>query len=794
MKTEIEQLDKKQEIIGLTSKQVEDRKRAKLTNEEVKPPSKSTLDIVITNVFTYFNLIFALIATILILVKSYRDLTFLPIIISNIVIGIVQELRSKKILDKLKMLNAPFAIVIRDGKEEKIPAKDLVKDDIVIFKAGDQICADALIIEGNVNVNESLLTGEADEIEKSKGNKLLSGSFIVSGKCYAKLTHVGAESYISKLTIQAKKGKKGEQSEMIRSLNMIVKFAGIIIIPIGAALFLEQYKFEGIPLKESVQAMVAAIIGMIPEGLFLLASVTLAISAIKLAKHKVLIHDMKSIETLARVNVLCVDKTGTITDGNMKVTDYISLNKSNKSKDELKSLISNFAYNQAPDNITMEAIKAFFSNNGTEKEATKVIGFSSEYKYSGVAFEDTNYILGAPEFILKDMYEQYKEQIEIFSKKGDRVLAFCEYKGILDGKELIGSVNPLGLIIISNSIRENAKETFKYFKEQGVNIKVISGDNPVTVSEIAKKVEIDNAEKYIDASTLKDDNEIEKAINEYTVFGRVTPEQKRKFIRALKKSGNTVAMTGDGVNDVLALKDADCSVAMASGSQAAVQASQLVLLESDFSKMPGVVKEGRRVVNNLERSGSLFLVKNIFSICLALIAICFNIKYPLVPSQISLISMFTIGLPAFLLSQAPNTRLIKGSFIRNIISKALPGGLTDILIVITTVIVGNIFGLAASEISTLSTLLLIIVGMMIVYEVSRPLTFYKSMIMFVSVLGVIICCEYFKELFAVSELSDVAWRILICISIFIVILFRLMTNVAKVIISFLDKRNDFSIS
>lgn len=776
-----------QKHIGLTAKQVEKRIKSKLVNSEIKPPSKSTLEIIRSNIFTYFNLIFLLIAIILIAVKSYRDLTFLPIIISNTIIGIFQELRSKKTLDKLKMLNAPYAIVIREGREQKILAKELVKDDIVVFKAGDQICADAVVIDGKVNVNESLLTGEQDEIEKGEKDKLLSGSFIVSGKCYAKLTHVGAESYISKLTLQAKKMKKGEQSEMIRSLNKIVKFAGIIIIPIGAALFFEQYYIKGIPLKESVQAMVAAIIGMIPEGLFLLASVSLAISAMKLAKNKVLIHDMKSIETLARVDVLCVDKTGTITDGNMKIEYFITLNESKFSKDEFEVLIGDFANNQDSDNITMETIKKYFTKN-SNKKAKKVAGFSSEFKYSGVSFESESYILGAPEFIINDNYEKYKEKIEEYSDKGNRVLAFCKYDGILNGKELAGEVIPLGLVIISNSIRKNAVETFEYFKKQGVQIKVISGDNPITVSRIAKKARIENAENYIDASNLKSDKEISEAAIKYTVFGRVTPEQKRKIIKAIKKSGRTVAMTGDGVNDVLALKDADCSIAMASGSQAAVQASQLVLLESDFSKMPGVVKEGRRVVNNLERSGSLFLVKNIFSICLSILAICFNVKYPFKPSQISLVSMFTIGLPAFLLSQAPNTDLIKGRFMRNIFAKALPGGLTDILLVIIMVILGNKLTLNVGDISTSATFLLAIVGFMIVYEVSRPMTLYKFFIMIISIIGLIMCSIFLKNLFAISQLSVEAVVICVFISIFTGLFLKIMSVISNKIIEALGER------
>ena len=738
--------------IGLTNEQVEERIKNKQVNKEVKPPSKSVMQIIVSNVFTYFNFIFVFIAIILFFVKSYRDLTFLPIIISNTVIGIVQELRSKKVLDKLKMLNAPNATVIRNGEEINIKVKDLVKDDVVKFKAGNQICADAIILDGKVNVNESLLTGESDEISKKEGDNLLSGSFIVSGNCLARLEKVGLESYISKLTLQAKNIKKGEQSEMICSLNKIVRIAGIIIIPIGLTLFVQQYYLKGIPLKESVQSMVAAILGMIPEGLFLLASVTLAISAMKLAKNKVLIHDMKSIETLARVDVLCVDKTGTITNENMKVSEIVPLDNYKKSKKELEELIGDFANAQLSDNVTIEAIKRYFTNK-TERKVKTVIGFSPELKYSGVQFEEEAFILGAPEFVLKNIYQNYKNLIEKYSKKGERVLVFCKYTGNFEKKELTDEIIPYCLIIISDYIRENAIETFQYFKEQGVDIKVISGDNPITVSEIAKKARINNAEKYINAATLENEQQIAEAVNKYTVFGRVTPEQKRMIIKALKKNGKTVAMTGDGVNDVLALKDADCSVAMASGSQAAVQASQLVLLESDFSKMPSVVKEGRRVVNNLERSGSLFLVKNIFSLFLSILAICFSNIYPLKPAQISLVSMFTIGLPAFLLSQAPNTNLIKGKFIKNIISKALPAGLVDTSVVVVMVVLGKIFKIDISEISTACTILLSVVGLIIVYNVSKPITKYKCFILVLCLLCLIISSIFLKDIFSITKMS-----------------------------------------
>ena len=635
---------KEKKIFGLTNEEAQQNYLNGKSNIPVEAPSKTVKEIIKNNILTYFNLVFFFITILLITVGSFRDLTFLPIIIANTLIGIIQEIRSKKVIDELTMLHAPTATVIREGKEKEIKIEQLVLDDIVLFKSGDQICADAIIIDGKVSVNESLLTGEEDEITKKAEDELLSGSFVVSGTCYARLTKVGNDSYISKLTLQAKAINNEEESEIIRSLNKIVKLAGIVIIPIGLTLFIQQFVFAHETLKVSIQAMVASVIGMIPEGLFLLASVTLAISSMRLAKRKVLLHDMKSIETLARVNVLCVDKTGTITDGTMKVNNMEILDQNQDIK-KLKTLIGNFVYNQAEDNITMKALKDYFKGN-TNQKANEVYGFSSEFKYSGVNFEKESYIMGAPEFVLGEHFKKYQKKIEKYAEKGLRVLVFGQYNKKLDGKKLTGTTTPYVFLTLSNPIRKNAKETFNYFKQQNVDIKVISGDNPLTVSQIAKTAGIENAEKYIDARTLITEADINNAILTYTVFGRVSPEQKRKFVKALQENGKTVAMTGDGVNDVLALKDADCSIAMASGSDAAVQVAQLVLLESDFSKMPEIVLEGRQVVNNLQRSGSLFLVKNIFSFLISVLAIFFSIKYPLEPAQISLISMFTIGIPA----------------------------------------------------------------------------------------------------------------------------------------------------
>ena len=683
--------------------------------------------IVKSNLLTYFNLIFLILTVLLCIVGSFRNLTFLPVIIGNTVIGIFQELRAKKTLDKMSMLNAPHSIVVRDGEQQQIQSEELVKDDIIILSAGNQICADATVLSGSISVNEALLTGESDEIKKKSGDGLMSGSFVVSGQCYAKLDKVGNESYISQLTAQAKAMGDGEQSEMIRYINKLVKWVGIIIIPVGIILFCQAYIMNGETFKKSVVSMVAAVLGMIPEGLYLLTTVALALSTIRLAKKQVLLHDMKSIETLARVDVLCVDKTGTITEPGMQVTELVISGRCGDAEMDKRAfahLLADYSAVIEDNNATMEAIRAYVAKNEIEKGSRTLLKtqpFTSANKYSKVSFVEGDYMLGAPEFIMKDRYEDISEEIEEYQSKGYRVLLMAE-----SGEDSIGSVRPLGgispigYIVLSNPIRENAESTFTYFKEQGVAIKVISGDNPATVSEVAKRAGIDGAENYVDASTLASEKDITEAVDKYTVFGRVTPKQKQLIVRALQKQKHTVAMTGDGVNDILAMKDADCSIAMASGSEAAAQAAQTVLLDSDFGRMPYVVFEGRQVVNNIQRSASLFLVKNIFSLLMAIFSAIFAITYPLEPSQISLISMFTIGLPGFLLALEPNRDRIEGNFMVNVMLKALPAGLTDVLSVGALVICGQVFNLPSEDIATAGTMLLAVVGFMIIIKISHP--------------------------------------------------------------------------
>lgn len=736
---------------GLSAEQVKRRFAQGENNYKVESSTLSVSEIVRSNVCTYFNLVFAVIAVLLAIVGAWSDMLFLPIIVANTCIGIIQEVHSKKVLDKLSILNAPHAVVIRDGKRQEIPADQLVLDDIVEFSAGSQIPADAKVVSGELQVNESLITGESDEIEKREGDSLLSGSFVVSGKACARLEKVGKDSYISKLTLQATKSKKGEQSEMIRSLNYLIMVMGIIIIPIGIALFVQSFIYNEGTFHDSITGMVAAIIGMIPEGLYLLTSVALAVSSVRLAQKKVLIHDMKCIETLARVNVLCVDKTGTITEPGMHVYDFSVLDGADQL--EISQLLADFVAAQEKDNATMEALKAHFSN-GSGMRAREVYSFSSETKYSGAVMNDgKSYVIGAPEFVLRGQFAQYQEQIATYSSKGYRVLVFAQYEGTLDRKPLTESVLPLCFVMLANPIRKGAKETFTYFAENDVDIKVISGDNPLTVSVIAAEAGIVGAERFVDASTLKEKEDYYRAVEEYTVFGRVTPSQKRMLVQALKEHKKTVAMTGDGVNDVLALKDADCSVAMASGSEAASNVAQLVLLDSDFSRMPSVVAEGRRVVNNIERTAALYIVKNIFSMLLAIFSVILMLDYPLEPSQVSLISMFTIGIPSFVLALEPNKELIRGHFLTNVLVRALPAGLTDFIVVSGLVIFCREFQVDLDCLSTSCTILVAIVGFMILHRIARPMNTGHIVMLVGVIAGWILCMLFGGSFFGITGIS-----------------------------------------
>ncbi|BDR56931.1 HAD-IC family P-type ATPase [Xylocopilactobacillus apis] len=711
----------------------------------MKKKNDGVMAIIAKNIFTYFNAIFLGISVLLIVAGSYRNLTFLPIVIANTLIGIYQQLKAKRILDKLSLISEAKYQVLRNGNKEEVVRGELLRDDVIFLASGQQIPADAEVVEGKISVNEALLTGESDEIEKIHGTHLMSGSFVVSGNCRARLTAVGEDSYIAKLQAKAKEVKE-KPSEMVGDINLIVKIAGIAIIPIGLILF-----FEGIFLKHEafnnvIVSMVGALIGMIPEGLYLLVTVALALSAARLAKHQVLLHDMRSTETLARVDVLCVDKTGTITDNKMNVTEIFD--PVGATPDEVKNsknLLASYVATSPDNNITAQALKKYYPD-GQKLDTVNVIPFSSKLKYSEIETADAHYFLGAPEFVLGD-HQNSKDLVNIdnHAAKGERVLVFA--------KEENENNKALLFISIANGIRPNAKETFKYFAEQEVKVMVISGDNPITVSKIAKMVEIPGAEKYIDATTLKTKEDLRDAINNYSVFGRVKPDQKREIVKAIKANGQRVAMTGDGVNDILAMKEANCSIAIGSGSDAAKQSAQVVLLDSDFSHMKEIISEGRRDINNLTRSATLFLYKNIFSMLLAIFAIIGVISYPLQPSQISLISMFNIGIPAFALAFEANDKKQHGRFIRVTFLKSLPAAITSFLAIASLVIFGMVFSIKSTDVSVASTFLLSLAGFMLLFEICKPMNGYRNFVFYGSIIGLIACAYFFHYLFAINSIS-----------------------------------------
>lgn len=738
---------------GLSSAQAQERVDAGWANLPIDPPGKTVGQIIKSNVFTYFNMLFFLLAAFVLVFGTWQNAMFLGVVFANIAIGIVQELRSKRTLDKLTLLTAPHGAVIRDGRQRKIPTSEMVRDDIVVFSAGSQIFADAVVVAGECSVNEALITGEADEIKKPAGADLLSGSFVVSGECRARLTQVGADSYANRLTIEAKEAKPPQQSEMMRSLTRLVQIIGIAIIPLGILMAIKEIVWLERSVSDGVVATVASLIGMIPEGLYLLTSMALAAGVVRLAQKKTLVHDMGCIETLARVDVLCVDKTGTVTENKMAVEDVIPLCPDRFEEEDIRLIMADYVAAMRADNDTMAALRKYFTGKVTQ-QAIKAVPFTSAKKFGGVSFhEDETYLLGAPDVLLGERYGKYARQIDAYSSKGCRVLLLALYDGQPDDEELDAPLMPISLILLSNKIRAEAPETFRYFAKQGVAIKVISGDNAMAVSEVAKRAGIKGAESYVDARTLETEEDIAEAIEKYTVFGRVTPDQKRKFVRALKAGGHTVAMTGDGVNDVLALKEADCSIAMASGSDAASQVSHIVLLESSFAAMPSVVAEGRRVINNIERSAALFLVKNIFSFALALISLIFTLPYPVTSAQMSLVSALTIGAPGFVLAMEPNISRIKGKFLPNVIYRALPGALTDLFLVLGVILFCMVFEVEDNMMSTVCAIILNIVGLMVVHFTCKPYNLLRKVMIGGLTAAFVFCVVMLPQLFTLSSLD-----------------------------------------
>lgn len=690
-------------MTGLTNEQVKQRIEEGKVNANENPNTRTYKQIVLENTLTFFNFLNLVLLVLVLVVGSFKNSMFVMIIIINTVIGIIQEIRAKKTIDKLAILTESKAVVLREGKKWSISTEKLVLDDLIYLKTGDQIPADAKVLEGSLEVNESLLTGEADNLSKNVGDDLFSGSFVTSGEACCQVVHVGKDNYAAQITSEAKEFKR-HNSELRNSLNAILKVISIIIVPLGIMLFYKQYYLVGDNFKDSIVSMVAAVLGMIPEGLVLLTSVALTLGALVLARKNTLVQELYCIETLARVDTLCLDKTGTITEGTMCVekvelwkeerdleekessleaahedlqeNDKTQQEKTEVALGEVERVMHNMMSVLHDDNATAEALRNRFSPK-KDMVLHHIIPFSSDRKYSGAAFEqEGTYLMGAAQFLFPQDYKNLTEICQKYAGEGFRILVLAHSSEIGEGTELPQNLKPVALFLLTDVIRKEAPDTLRFFDSQGVDLKVISGDDPVTVASIAKKAGLKNADHYIDATTIQTQEQMEKAVAECSVFGRVTPQQKKQMVQALKQQGHTVAMTGDGVNDVLALKEADCSVAMAQGSDAAKNIANVVLLDSNFAAMPHIVNQGRRVVNNIRMAASMFLIKTIFSVCLSLLTIFFGEAYPFEPIQMSLISACAVGIPTFLLAQENNYNKIDHTFLRHVFINAFPAAVT----------------------------------------------------------------------------------------------------------------------
>ena len=760
-----------EQLHGLTDAEVRQRIEQGLVNHNSDVKSKSIKRIVLENLITPFNILNFVLAVMILIVGSYKNLLFMGVIICNIFIGTVQEIRAKKTIDKLSLIAEPKAHVIRDGIKQAIAIHDIVMDDITFLGAGNQVCSDAVVIEGECEVNESLLTGESEPVLKQPGDHLLSGSFIISGNCHARVEHVGKDNYAAQITDNAKYVKK-PNSEIMRWTNRIIKYIGFTLIPVGIALFCKQVFISHQGFNDAIVGVVAALIGMIPEGLILLTSVVFAVSIIRLSQHKTLVQELYCIETLARVDVLCLDKTGTITEGTMEVTDVLPLH--DTTNEELNIALGSLIHALEDDNPTFNAVKTY-CDQYDKLTCNHIVPFSSARKWSGASFDENgSYIFGATEFILKDS-SPYQEIIKEYSEKGQRVLMLAHSPHQIQDKELPAEIHPMAFLFISDKIRAEAPDTLAYFAEQGVDIKIISGDNAITVANIAKKAGLKTAEQYVDATTLQTPEEIKEAAQKYSVFGRVTPQQKLDLVKALKEQGHTVAMTGDGVNDVLALKESDCSIAMASGSDAARTVSQLVLLDSNFASMPKILKEGRRSINNLQRSSSLFLTKTIFSTINAILFIFLHFDYPFQPIQLTLISALTIGAPSLILALEPNKERIKGKYIVNVIRKSIPGAMTMVFNIVALAIVCSFIHFNSTEISTLAVMITGFAGLLVLLKVSLPFNWIRCALFFTMLGAFIFAIFILKDLFSLASITLPMFYCFLVLAGFAIIVFVLFS-------------------
>ena len=753
-----------EKVKGLSEEKVLELKEKGYVNYNTDVKTKSVGQIIMMNFFTLFNFLNFGLALAIFLVGSYKNLLFLGVVFCNTLISTIQEIRSKKVIDKLSLLNESKATVIRDGVEKQIGIHEIVLGDVIKLRAGNQIVTDSKILDGEILVNESLITGESESITKNNGMEILSGSFVVSGSCLAEVIHVGSDNYTAQISAEAKYIKK-VNSEIMNFINKIIKYISIAIIPIGVLLFLGQ--MDSGTFGDTIIHVVAALIGMIPEGLVLLTSTVLAISVIRLSKYNVLVQELYCIETLARVDTICLDKTGTITKGEMEVSKLVPLN--GTSMNEIIDALSMMSYHMDSDNQTMEAISKKYARKNDHK-VLEIVPFSSQAKWSGISFEDESYILGAPEIVLKDTSKIDKELNLYTSSNRTVLLGKVKYKL---NKTLPLDVEPMALVIISDKIRLEAKATLEYFKEQGVDIKLISGDNPKTVAGVAEKVGLTNI-KYIDMSNC--DIPIIDIVDDYNVFGRVKPKQKKEIVVALKAHGHTVAMTGDGVNDVLALKEADCSVAMNSGSDAARNVSQLVLLDSNFSSMPKVVAEGRRSINNIQRSSSLFLCKTTYATLLAILFVFLPLSYPFEPIQLTLTSVVTIGIPSFVLALEPNNERINGKIILNVLKRSVPTALTIVANILIIMFLPYIIRLTEDEVSTLCVLLTGLTGFMLLYRISVPLNAIRRCLFIFLITLFSIGIIFFRELFSLTLLSPKLLILTLALFMIAITLFNIFTD------------------
>lgn len=763
-------------IKGLTSEEVRAAQAAGKVNADATVKTRSYGSIFRSNICTLFNLINVILAVFVFLTGSYKNMLFMLVIVINTIIGIVQEIRSKITTDRLSIVVAANVEVMRDGKIQKIPIDELVLGDVMRLGRGNQIPTDSVVLKGECKTDESLLTGESRLIPKHAGDQLYSGSFINAGAVWARVEKVGADNYAAQITNEAKQ-KKAINSEIMTSLNKIIKYVSIFMFPVGLLLFANEYLLHHVELDPAILSTVSAMVGMIPEGLILLASTVMAVAVVRLARHQVLVQQLYCIEALARVDVLCLDKTGTITTGGMEVSGLVPLSTadSEPKEQELSKIVASLVASDEDPNDTARAIQEYFglAKEGKQKveqaipptdllKPTRVIPFSSDTKWSGAAFANGEaYVMGAAQFVLEknaSALAQIKDALDTYTADA-RVLIVARVEGFDTNGTIEGEVTPLGFVCLRDQIRSTAAQTIAYFKEQGVKLKVISGDDPHTVSGIAQKVGIEGADRFVDATTLKTDQDIASAIKNYNVFGRVRPEQKKAFVLALQAEGHTVAMTGDGVNDVLALKASDCSVAMASGSDAARNVAQLVLVDNDFASMPAVVAEGRRSINNLQRSASLFLVKTLLSITAAFLFIFLPWQYPFVPIQLTLISAFTIGLPSFVLALEPNKDLVRGHFLPNAVVHSIPGAVCAVVSIVVLTIVGNeAIGLDYRQVSTLCVMVVGLLGIMLVIRLSIPFTPLRWGLLVVVIGGLLIGVVGFGWLFDIAPFTPEMWQ------------------------------------